>query len=49
VLVKVACPIVDGNELGYYVTYEDEMKEGEVLYVESETKPEVVKAPAKSK
>ena len=45
-LVKVACPKVEGNELGYYLTYEDDMKDDEVIYSEPEAKTEETK-PAK--
>jgi hypothetical protein len=38
-LVKVACPVVDGNPDGYYMQYEDEMKEGEVLFDAKLTDP----------
>ena len=48
-LVKVKCPIVEGNDSGYYVTYKDQMSETDELYepeaekdrVEPETKPPV--------
>lgn len=37
-VVKVACPKVPGNDLGFYLAYRDEMKPGEVLF-EQEKRP----------
>lgn len=31
-VVKVVCPKVPGNDLGYFLVYRDEMKPGEVLF-----------------
>ena len=34
-LVRVACPIVEGNEQGFYLTYADEVPEGAKLFDET--------------
>jgi hypothetical protein len=37
-LVRVACPVVKGNDQGFYLSYRDLMREDEVEY-DSEAKP----------
>lgn len=50
-LVKVKCPIVEGNDSGYYVTYKDQMSETDELFTEPEAPKQVEpeKPPVKPK
>jgi hypothetical protein len=47
-LVKVKCPIVESNELGYYVTYRSDMGPDDEIFVEPDPEVESEK-PAKAK
>lgn len=44
-VIKVACPVVDGNDQGFYVTYRDAMKDGEVEYVPIEESDAIGESP----